>query len=106
MVVTHSSQTLGNNFVTHCFFSGSWCDGIGELSVLRAFKPASQPASVLQERAGFVWCQRQPRGYLQRAVGSLQIDFSAPYSCYCTFLCYSAYVRTLHTALAIISKKG
>ena len=42
MVVTHSSQTLGNNFVTHCFFSASWCDGVGELSVLRAFKPASQ----------------------------------------------------------------
>jgi hypothetical protein len=48
MVVTHSSQTLGNNFVTHCFFfSGSWCDGVGELSVLGAFKPAS---SVLRER--------------------------------------------------------
>jgi len=94
MVVTHSSQTLGNNFVTHCFFSASWCDGVGELSVLRAYLP------------GFVWCQRQPRGYLQRAVGSLQIDFSAPYSCYSTFLCYSVYVRTLHTALVIISMKG
>jgi hypothetical protein len=98
MVVTHSSQTLGNNFVTHCvfFFLGSWCVRRRRGAIWCSVRLSR---GVLREReAGFVCRQRQPHGYLQRAVGSLQIDFSAPYSCcYCTFLCYSAYVRTLHT---------